>query len=135
MQAKKELMQLNEKLQQQIAVLQAEQATVYKAIQLLERENLSGATPTGSQDHRFRKVGLSDTCRKIMGSDWASPLEVREQMVLGGYKVADKSKLLGYVFATLKRLAAKGELEGRKVDGKMKYRKRQPAAISSAEAA
>jgi hypothetical protein len=131
--AKQELTQLNEKLQKQISALQAEQAIVYKAIQLLEREGKPEAT--GLQDKRYRKVGLSDTCRQIVNSEWVSPSEVRNQMTLGGYKVADKSKLLGYVFATLKRLAAKGELEGKKVDGKLKYRKRQPAAINAAEAA
>ena len=56
-------------------------------------------------------------------------------MISGGFKNDDKAKLLSYVFATLKRLAAKGELDGRKVDGKMKYRKKQPAAMNAMEAA
>ncbi len=132
MQAKQELMQLKTKLQQQISVLESEMVTVDKAIQLLEREDHSGAS--GPKDARFRKVGLSDACRQIVGSEWASPSEVREALMKGGYKHESKAKLLGSVFATLKRLAAK-EFEGKKVDGKLKYRKRQPAAISTAEAA
>jgi hypothetical protein len=56
-------------------------------------------------------------------------------MMNGGFKNDDKAKLLGYCFATLKRLAAKGELESKRVDGKMKYRKRQLAAMAAVEAA
>lgn len=134
MQAKAELLQLKGKLQKQISVLESEMATVDKAIQLLEREDrVVGAT--GSQDKRFRKLGLSDACRHIVDSEWISPAEVRNNMMQGGFKNDDKAKLLGSVFATLKRLATKGELEGKKIDGKMKYRKRQPAAMTSAEAA
>jgi hypothetical protein len=134
MAAKHELLQLKDKLQKQISILESEMATVDKAIQLLEREDRVGGA-TGPQDKRFRKLGLSATCRKIVGSEWLAPSEVRNQMMQGGYKSVDKSKLLGYVFATLKRLAAKGEMEGKKVDGKMKYRKRQVVALSTAEAA
>jgi len=132
MQAKQELAQLKEKLQRHIAVLNAEMDTVDKAIRLLDRENESSGV-TGHQDKRFAKVGLSDTCRQIVGNEWISPAEVRDVMMQGGYRKADKGKLLGSVFATLKRLS-KNELEGKRVDGKMKYRKRQPAAMS-AEAA
>lgn len=133
MQAKHELRQLKEKLQKQIAVLESEMATVDRAIQLLEREDHSGSN--GSQDKRFRKVGLSDACRQIVGADWISPTEVRNQLMQGGYKNVDKSKLLAAVFATVKRLAKK-EFEGKKLDGKMKYRKRQPAAmVNTADAA
>lgn len=133
MQAKQELTQLKEKLQKHIAVLNAEMDTVDKAIRLLDRENESSGV-TGQQDKRFAKVGLSDTCRQIVGNEWISPTEVRDAMMQGGYKKADKGKLLGSVFATLKRLS-KSELEGKRVDGKMKYRKRQAAAMAVAEAA
>jgi hypothetical protein len=132
MQAKQELTRLKEKLQKHIAVLNAEMETVDKAIGLLERENESGAT-SGPHDRKYRSMGLSETCRKIIGSEWISPAEVRDQMVRGGFKTEEKSNLLAAVYATLKRLTKK-ELEGKKIDGKMKYRKRQPAAIS-AEAA
>lgn len=132
MDAKQELMQLKNKLQKQIAVLESEMRTVDAAIQLLERENQVGAT--GPHDKRFRKVGLSDACRQIVGSEWISPAEVRNQMMQGGFKNDDKAKLLGAVFATLKRIAKK-EIEGKKVDGKMKYRTRQPVALAVVEAA
>jgi len=132
MQARDELIRLREKLRAQISVLESEMATVDKAIQLLERENHSGAA--GTQDKRFHKLGLSDACRQIVGSEWISPAEVRDQMMRGGFKNHNKSKLLGSVFATLKRLA-KNELEGKKMDGKMKYRKRQLATVGTAEVA
>jgi len=133
MQAKHELMRLREKLQKQITVLESEMATVDKAIQLLNREEHPESN--GSHDKRFRNVGLSDACRQIVGVDWISPTEIRNQLIQGGYKNADKSKLLAAVFATVKRLAKK-ELEGKKLDGKMKYRKRQPAAmVNTADAA
>ena len=129
MQATQELMQLKEKLQKHIAVLHAEMETVDRAIRLLERENQSRTQ--GPQDKKFAKTGLSEACRTIVGPEWISPAEVRGVMMNGGYKTTDKAKLLGYVFATLKRLA-QSELEGRKVDGKMKYRKRQSAAVPAA---
>ncbi len=72
---------------------------------------------------------------RIVASEWISPADVRNQMMSGGFKNDDKAKLLSYVFATLKRLASKGEFEGKKLDGKMKYRKRQPAAMTASEAA
>jgi hypothetical protein len=132
MQAREELTQLKDKLRKQISVLEAEMETVDSAIRLLEREHQQPSA-TGVQSRRFAKTGLSDACREIVGSEWILPSEVRNRMTQGGYK-AEKAKLLSSVFATLKRLAGK-ELEGKKIDGKMKYRKRQPAAISTAEAA
>jgi hypothetical protein len=135
MTARTELLQLKERLSKQIAVLESEMATVDRAIQLLEREHQSGSGgASGSQDKRFRNVGLADACRQIVGSDWISPSEVRNYMMQGGFKNTNKARLLGGVFATLKRLG-ETELEGKRVDGKLKYRKRQAAALSSAEAA
>jgi len=132
MQAKNELMQLKAKLQKQIAVLESEMTTVDAAIHLIERENRREAA--GPEDKRFRKMGLSEACRQIVGPEWISPAEVRTQMMQGGFKNHDKAKLLSAVFATLKRLAQK-EFEGKKIDGKMKYRTRPPAASNAAEAA
>jgi hypothetical protein len=133
MQAREELTKLKERLRRQISVLESEMATVDKAIGLLEREHQQSET-AGPQDRRFRKLGLSDACRQIVGSEWISPMEVRDHMMNGGYKSDDKAALLASVYVTLKRLAMK-ELEGRKVDGKMKYRQRQPAAMVAADAA
>lgn len=132
MQAKNELLQLKARLQKQIAVLQSEMVVVDKAIQLLERENHSETN--GSQDKKFRKAGLSDACRQIVGDDWISPTEVRNELMQGGYPNDDKSKLLAAVFATLKRLGKK-QMEGKKIDGKMKYRKRQLATVGTDAAA
>jgi hypothetical protein len=135
MQARTELLQLKERLQKQISVLESEMVTVDKAIQLLEREHQGGSEVHGSQDKRFRNVGLADACRRIVISDnWLSPFDVRNAMLQGGFKSDDKTKLLSAVFATLKRLG-QSELEGKKVDGKLKYRRRQAVALSSAEAA
>lgn len=132
MEANHELMQLKQRLQRQITVLESEMATVDKAIQLLEREGHAGAN--GNQDKRFRKVGLSDACRQIVGDEWILPSAVRNQIMQGGYRNNDKAKLLAAVFATLKRLGKK-EFEGKRIDGKMHYRKRQAAALSATEAA
>jgi hypothetical protein len=128
MQAKHELMRLKDKLQRQIAVLESEMATVDKAIQLLERETSPGVNGL-HKDKRFAKAGLSDALRQIVGSEWISPAEARDQMLDGGFRAGSKAKLLSAVYATLKRLGT-NELEGKKIDGKMKYRRRQLAAAS-----
>jgi hypothetical protein len=135
MQAKIELLQLKERLQKQIDVLASEMSTVDKAIELIEREHSSTASGIAPQNKQFRKLGLADTCRQIVGSDWLTPSEVRARMIQGGYKHEDAAKLLSAIFATLKRLGTK-ELEGRKIDGKLRYRKRQSAtALTAVEAA
>jgi len=135
MSAQQELLQLKGRLQKQISVLEAEMATVDKAIQLLDREGkFATATGTTGQDKRFSKMGLSEACREIVGSNWTLPSEVRNQMLQGGFKTADKAGLLSSVFATLKRLATK-DLEGAKIDGKMRYRKRQSTSANTEDAA
>lgn len=123
MQAIQELMQLKEGLQKHIGVLQSEMATVDKAIQLLEREG-QRSTQT-INEKQFSKTGLSDACRLIVGNEWISPGEIRDRMIQGGFKNNGKSKLLGSVFATCKRLAASEEFDVGRVDEKQKYRKRQ----------
>ncbi len=55
-------------------------------------------------------------------------------MMRGGFKNENKSKLLAAVFATMKRLG-KGEFEVKKLDGKLKYRTKQPATTNSEAAA
>ena len=70
-----------------------------------------------------------------MTDEWITPSLVRDSMLSGGYRIEDSSKLLGYVFATLKRLAKKGDLEGKRIDGRLRYRKRQPPAGMGGEAA
>jgi hypothetical protein len=130
MQAIQELMQLKEGLQKHIGVLQSEMTTVDKAIQLLEREGQR--SPQSLNDRRFAKIGLSDSCRLIVGDDWISPGEIRDRLMQGGYKNDSKSKLLGSVFATCKRLAKAGQFEVKRLDEKQKYRKRQ--SVSAAEA-
>ena len=127
MSAQQELLQLKERLQKQISVLEGEMATVDKAIQLLNREGKSGGAPSQASpisDKRFARMGLSEACREIVGTEWILPSDVRNQMLQGGFKTDDKAGLLSSVFATLKRLATK-DLEGAKIEGKMRYRKRQ----------
>ena len=108
-------------------------ATVDKAVQLLDREGKFAATTftATAQDKRFSKMGLSEACRAIVGGEWTLPSEVRNQMLQGGFKTDDKAGLLSSVFATLKRLATK-DLEGAKIEGKMRYRKRQSAVTENA---
>ena len=78
-------MRLKEKLQKQIRVLESELEAIDKAIHLLAREKGS-AGPGGHSDAKFKKLGLSDACRQIVGSEWILPSEVRNQMMQGGYK-------------------------------------------------
>jgi hypothetical protein len=79
-------------------------------------------------------MGLSEACREIVGNDWILPSEVRNQMLHGSFKTDDRAGLLSSVFATLRRLATK-DLEGAKIDGKMRYRKRQSTSANTEHAA
>jgi hypothetical protein len=127
MTAQQELLQLKERLQRQIAVLQAEMASVDKTIQLLEREGRPTAMSAAIQDKRYAKLGLSDAIRAILTDEFTLPSEIRNVMLSGGYSAPDKASLLSSVFATLKRMDGK-DAEGEKIDGKMHYRKRQSGA-------
>jgi len=134
MSAQQELLQLKERLQKQISVLEGEMATVDKAIQLLNREGKPGGVSAPIppvQDKRFARMGLSEACREIVGAEWILPSEVRNQMLQGGFRTDDKAGLLSSVFATLKRLATK-DLEGAKIEGKMRYRKRRSDVAENA---
>jgi hypothetical protein len=131
MQAKEELTQLRGRLSEQITALESEMAIVDKTIELLEREDRSSRTASRAQ--RFRKVGLSDAIRQIVASEWVSPTEVRDELMRGGYPNGDKSKLLGSVFATMKRLG-NSVLEVKRIDDKLKYRAK-PASSANAKAA
>lgn len=121
MQAKQELTQLKERLQKQIVVLQSEMSVVDQAIELLDREDMS-IPSTGRNGSRFSSLGLSEAIRKVVTSDWTSPTEVRDELMHGGYPTDDKSKFLGSVFATMKRLRRR-DLEAKRIGGKLKYRK------------
>lgn len=133
MQAKQELTHLKERLNAQIVALQSEMAIVDKAIQLLEREGQS-SQPAPEQAKQFRTVGLSDAIRQTVASEWISPTEVRDELMRGGYPNKDKSKLLGSVFATMKRLTG-STFEARRIDGKLKYRVRQQSSAIAEDVA
>ncbi len=129
MQAKQELKRLKEKLNAQITALQSEMAIIDKAIQLLEREGKSSPAAT-QQGKYFRTVGLSDAIREIVAAEWISPTEVRDRLMRGGYPNKDKSKLLGSVFATMKRLGG-SVFEMKRIDGKLKYRVCQQPSVGT----
>jgi len=135
MEAVKELTRLRERIQLQLRELQSELDAIDKAVQLLEREGRRSASSVNEK--QFAKFGLSDAVRKIVGDEWISPTEVRDVLMQGGYPNKGKGKLLGSVFATLKRLGIgnKAEFEMKRIDDKIKYRKKQPTEIVSAEAA
>lgn len=134
MQAKIELLKLKERIRRQIITLESELATVDRTIELLERENPQSGAAAENQhrDRRFAKLGLSDAIRQVIAGEWLTPSEVRDELLRGGYAIDDKKKLLGYVFATAKRLAEKGDLEGSKVEGRLKYRKRALTTVREA---
>jgi hypothetical protein len=133
MQAKQELTRLRDKLNAQIAALQSEMVIVDRTIQLLEREDQSSPTAP-QQGKRFRSVGLSDAIRQIVAAEWISPTEVRDGLMHGGYPNKDKGKLLGAVFTTMKRLG-ESIFEGKRIDGKLKYRMRQKASAIAQDVA
>jgi hypothetical protein len=117
-----ELSDMRNKLENQIRTLKSELEAVEKTIQLLKRENAT-TSPRNAEDKSFSRIGLTEACRKSIGDEWISPSEIREQLLKRGFKTPNKAKLLNAVFATLRRLAAKGEFEGQRIDGKLKYRK------------
>jgi hypothetical protein len=130
MEAVKELVRLRERIQVQLRELQLEFDVVNKAIQLLEREGQPEVN-----DKRFAKMGLSEACRQIVNGDWITPSGVRDILMRGGFKNENKSKLLGYVFATLKRLQQASEFEVKRIDDRLKYRKKQAATTDSGDLA
>ena len=123
MNALTELRRIQGTLLRKIETAQLEVDAINKTIEILERQN-------SKPDHRasgkeFSDMGLADSCRKIIGAELISPLEVRNRLVAGGYPIkSTKGKLLGSVYATVKRAERKGELEAQKEDGRWCFRKK-----------
>ncbi len=119
-----QLNRLKERLEGQLHTTRTELDAVDKALQLLEREQ--SAEPLAAGDKRFARLGLSDSCRQIVGEEWTTPLEVRNRMLQGGYQSKNKKKanLLNAIYATLKRLAESGTFEAGKKNGKLAFRKK-----------
>jgi len=120
-----ELMRVRAGIQDQLRESQSELQAVDTTIKLLQRERQSNIETTNTKE--FAKGGLSDACRGILGSELVTPLQVRDRLMLGGYPAKSKSKLLSSVYATVKRLAMRGEIEAGKLGGKSAYRKKPPA--------
>ena len=119
-----ELERVKQGIESQIQSLRAELDAIDKAISVLKREQTRPST-LGRSAEDFSKMGLSDACRKIVGEEFISPVIVRDRLRAGAYPNQDKGKLLGSVYATVKRLAESGEFEAQKVEGEpTKYRKR-----------
>ena len=124
MNALTELRRLQRVLLDTLATVQLEADSINKAIEILEREQnkLADQNANGKE---FSNIGLADACRKIIRSEFISPLEVRNQLVAGGYPFkSTKGKLLGSVYSTIKRSERKGELEAQKEDGRWCFRKK-----------
>ena len=131
MKAGEELLQLRQRLSDRLNVLHVELETVDASIRLIEREK--GLEP--STHHEFAKMGLTESCLRILDADFISPAEVRDLLIQGGYPKSDRQRLLGSVYATLKRLHGAGKVEFRKPrgGGGRKYRVKQNTAEPSEE--
>jgi hypothetical protein len=122
MEAIRELSQVRNKLETQIRTLQSEMEAIDKAIQLVQRETAAN-NPKSAPDKSFAKVGLTTACREMIGTEWITPFEIREQLLRRGFKTEHKAKLLNAIFATLRRLAKKGEFESQRINDKLRYRR------------
>ena len=122
-----ELRRLHRTLLDTLATVQLEVDSVNKAIEIFEREQnkLADQSARRANGEEFSDMGLANSCRKIVGSKFISPLEVRNELVAGGYPIkSTKGKLLGSVYATMRRDQKKGEFEARKEDGRWCFRKK-----------
>ena len=124
MEAIRELTKIRQRKHDQLHALQVEVDAIDKAIELLERENQNEGSASMSKE--FAKTGFADGCRSIVGPEFVAPLEVRDRLIRGGFKHVSKTKVLGGVYATLKRLAGpNGPLETGTLNGKKAYRVKQ----------
>ena len=123
MEAIRELTKLRQRKYGQLRELKVEVDAIDKAIELLEREkHREGLTSTSKE---FSKTGFADGCRSIVGPEFITPLEIRDRLIRGGFKHNSKTKVLGGVYATLKRLAGpNGPFENGTLNGKKAYRVR-----------
>ncbi len=123
-QAIRELTKVRQRLHDQLHELQVEVDAIEKAINVLDREDQNDGS--ASTNKEFAKTGFADGCRSIVGSEFITPLEVRDRLIRGGFKHKSKSKVLGGVYATLKRLAGpKGPFDVGARDGRKVYRMKQ----------
>ena len=121
MEAIRQLTKIGKRLHDQLRDLQVEVDAIDKAIKVLEREDEKEGSVSESDE--FSNTGFADGCRSIVGPELITPLEVRDRLIRGGFKNRDKAKVLGGVYATLKRLAgSNGPFEGGTLNGKKAYR-------------
>jgi hypothetical protein len=121
MEAIKELLLLRERLQSQLRTLQSEVEAVDKAIKVLEREHPESAIKT----KELSSLGITDAIRRLVKSEYVSPVKVRDQLILGGFPCPKgKSKLLNTVWSTMKRFEDSPEYEKGKVDGQFALRRK-----------
>ena len=121
MEAIRELTKIRKRLHDQLRDLQVEVDAIDMAIKVLEREDEKEGSVSESDE--FSNTGFADGCRSIVGPEFITPPEVRDRLILGGFKHKDKTKVLSGVYATLKRMAgSNGPFESGKLNGKKAYR-------------
>jgi hypothetical protein len=121
MEAIKELLLLRERLESQLRILQSEVDAVNKAIKVMEREHPESAIKT----KELSSLGVTDAIRRTIKGELITPLQVRDQMILGGFPCPKgKSKLLNIVWATMQRLGESSDYEVGKSDGKFALRRK-----------
>ena len=137
MKAEQELLQLRRRLSGRIDVLRDELEIVDASIRLIEREGrLEPTDAQQSESHgAFAKMGLTNCCLQILEArDFISPAKVRDLLIQGGYPKSNRTKLLGSVYSTLKRLHGARKLELRKPHrGGREFRVKQQTAEPSEE--
>jgi len=141
MDATKELLLLRERLESQLRVLQSEIDSINKAVKLLERERPSFERDKPEQaikPKQFSSLGVTDAIRSILRGEFVTPLQVRDQLLLGGFPHSGKSKLLNIVWATMKRLGQGdgyeiGTANGGKFAVRRKAAPRDPAMLPLGE--
>jgi hypothetical protein len=124
MDAKTELIKIQDGLQKQMHDIQGELDAVKIAIGLLEKNRKESTNEMRNESGRFASIGLSEACRLIVGSEFISPGEVRNLLREGGFE--NKENLFNNVHATLTRLSKgdKAEFEKKLVDGRTKFRRK-----------
>lgn len=138
-----DLTRIKTRLEATLRSCQSELDAINKAIELVEREHGGGGRPTlaspaapGTPKGRdLSKITLTEACRLSVVNEFRTPAEVRDAMLVGGFPLPTKgrTRLLNYVFVTLKRLSKSGEFERGQKDGKFAVRRPQRSTTEFGE--
>ena len=126
MEAIRQLLKAKEGLAARRREIDSELDAIDRAVRILQRDEQAQSDAIDTK--RFKRAGLAEGCRLVVGSEWIAPVEVRDVLLAGGYQAKSKTKLLNGVYATCKRLADT-EFDMADVGGKKKFRKKLPPVM------